>query len=137
VNGTSQTRSADQPPGPPRPEKQPKLIPPTLADFLLADKASAREFVQSLAKRSPLAEDDLTRSHEIVGADPSKMKKALELARAVTVTVPQPGVLLRWCEQIVRSRDEHLRDWALDPNQPHPPHSISCLPGPIPKFVKR
>jgi hypothetical protein len=117
VNGNSEAGSAGQPPGPPRPEKQPKLIPPTLADFLLSDKASAREFVQSLAKRSPLADDDLTRSHEIVSADPSKIKKALELARAATATVPQPGVLLRWCEQIVRSRDEHLRDWALDPNQ--------------------
>jgi hypothetical protein len=117
VNSQSEPGS-DQPPEGPHAKKLPKLIPSTLADFLLEGKASAREFVRSLAKRPPLAEDDLVRSHEILSADPLKIKKALELTRAATAAVPQPGVLLRWCEQVVRSRDEGLRDWALDPNQP-------------------
>ncbi len=85
--------------------------------FCLAGKASTREFVRFLAKRPPLADDDLLRSHEILRTDPLKIKKVLELARAATAAVPQPGVLLRWCEQVVRSRDEELRDWGLVPNQ--------------------
>ena len=118
MSGTSPSEPpSGPPPEGPRPKKQPKLVPPTLADFLLADKASAREFVRFLAKRPPLADDDLLRSHEILSTDPPKIKKVLELARAATAAVPQPGVLLRWCEQIVRSRDEGLRDWGLDPNQ--------------------
>ena len=118
MSGTSQSKpETHQPSEGPRSKKKPKMIPSTLAEFLLASKASAREFIRSLAKRSPLADDDLARSHEILSADPSKIKKALELARTATASVPQPGVLLRWCEQVVRSQGEGLQAWALDPNQ--------------------
>jgi hypothetical protein len=89
----------------------------TLSDFLLAKKVSARRFVQHLAKRPPLADEDLARSHEIIKAEPPKVGRVVELARAAVGFVPQPGVLLRWCEEVVRSRDEELREWALDPGQ--------------------
>jgi hypothetical protein len=117
VNNTS-------PPGPPSeqsPEKLPKRqlkpVPTTLSDFLLTDRSSARRFVQHLAKRPPLPDDDLVRAHEIVNAQPSKIGAVVDLARAAAQTAPQPALLLRWCEQVVRSRDEALRGWALDPDQ--------------------
>jgi hypothetical protein len=78
---------------------------------------SARRFVQLIIKLPRLADDDLARSLEIVNAQPAKVGKAAELARAAANAVPQPGVLLRWCEEVVRSRDESLWAWALDPTQ--------------------
>jgi hypothetical protein len=98
-------------------KKQPRPVPATLSEFLLADKVSARSFVQRLRKAPPLADDDLARSHEVISAQPTKIGRVLELARAAGQNVPQPGALLRWCEQVLRSRDEALRQWALDPNQ--------------------
>jgi hypothetical protein len=41
----------------------------------------------------------------------------VELTRAAAQTVPKPTVLLRWCEEVMRSQDEWLRKWALDPTQ--------------------
>jgi hypothetical protein len=45
------------------------------------------------------------------------MNRVVELARAAGEATPRPNALLRWCEQIVRSRDDGLRSWALDPSQ--------------------
>ena len=39
-----------------------------------------------------------------VGSGPSKIKVVVDLARAAAQTAPQPALLLRWCEQVVRSR---------------------------------
>jgi hypothetical protein len=99
------------------PKRQPKPVPDTLSDFLLAEKVSARRFVQDLVKRPPLANDDLERSQEIVNAQPSKIGVVVDLARAAAQNVPQPALLLSWCEQVVRSQEEALRGWALDPSQ--------------------
>lgn len=98
-------------------KREARSIPDSLYEFLVADRASARRFVQTLAKRPPLTDDDLTRSRAIVDAEPNKMVRVAELARAAAVLPTQPGSLLRWCEEIVRSRDEPLRNWALDPGQ--------------------
>jgi hypothetical protein len=99
------------------PKRQPKPVPATLTDSLLAEKVSARRFVQSLVKRRPLSDDDLAQAQEILNAQPSKIRTVVDLARAAAQTAPQPAILLRWCEQVVRSRDEALRGWALDPDQ--------------------
>jgi len=100
---------------PARGESEP--VPATLSELLLADKVSARRFVHLLSKRPALADDDLARSHDILKAQPSKMVRVIELARVAAEAVPQPGLLLRWCEQVVRSQDDALREWALDPGQ--------------------
>jgi hypothetical protein len=84
---------------------------------LQEQKVSARRFVQLLVKRPPLTDDDLNQSLQLINLDPSKVGRVVELARATAGSVPQPGVLLRWCEQVLRSRDEALREWALAPGQ--------------------
>ena len=94
-----------------------KLVPTSLAEFLLADKAPARRFVQLLSKRPALTDEDLARSHAIVDAEPARLGRVVELARAAAATLSHAGLLLRWCEDIVRTRHETLRGWALDPNQ--------------------
>lgn len=98
-------------------KREAKPIPASLSEFLSADKASARRFVQALSKRAALTDDDLTRSRDIVDKEPAKLSRVVELTRAAADAVPPPGILLRWCEQILRSRDGELRDWALDPAQ--------------------
>jgi hypothetical protein len=92
-------------------------VPASLAQFLAAERGSARRFVQFLSKGPELTEDDLAQSRGMLDAQPKKMGRVVELTRAAANFVPQPGTLLRWCEEIVRSRDEGLRDWALDPAQ--------------------
>ncbi len=99
------------------PKRQSKPIPETLSAFLLESKSSAVRFVRALSARPPLADDDLSRSHEIINTQPEKIGRVVELARAAVRAAPQPGLLLRWCEQVLRSRDDALREWALDPGQ--------------------
>lgn len=98
-------------------KKEAKPVPASLTEFLVADRASARRFVQVLSKRPALTEDDLAQSRGIIDAHPKKMGRVVELARAAANFVPRPSTLLHWCEEIVRSRDEGLRGWALDPSQ--------------------
>ncbi|MGJ5065242.1 hypothetical protein [Bradyrhizobium oligotrophicum] len=95
----------------------PKIVSKTLSEFLLADKEPARPFVQAVAKGPILADDDLMRAREIVDAQPVKMAKVTELARTAGQHVPPPSSLLRWCEQIVRTRDPALSQWSLNPEQ--------------------
>lgn len=95
----------------------PKSVSKSLSEFLLTDKEPARSFVQAVAKGQVLADDDLMRAQEIIDAQPAKMVKVTELVRIAGQHAPQPGSLLRWCEQIVRSRDQTLNRWSLDPEQ--------------------
>jgi hypothetical protein len=78
---------------------------------------SARRFVQVLVKRTPLAGADLARSNEIIREQPTRIGRVVELTRAAAQTVPKPTILLRWCEEVLRSQDEALREWARDPSQ--------------------
>jgi hypothetical protein len=64
-----------------------------------------------------LSDDDLDRAHQVIVAQPDKLARVVELVRAGARAAPQPGVLLRWCEHILRSRDDALQSWALDPSQ--------------------
>jgi hypothetical protein len=98
-------------------KREPKPVPANLSDFLLADKVSARRFVQVLVKRTPLAGADLARSNEIIREQPTRIGRVVELTRAAAQTVPKPTILLRWCEEVLRSQDEALREWARDPSQ--------------------
>lgn len=110
--GSSEGSTEDPPP-----RKDAEPIPASLSEFLVMDKASARRFVKSLGKGPALKDDDLTHSRAIIDAEPTKMNRVVDLARAATASATQPGPLLRWCEQIVRSRHEALSNWALDPGQ--------------------
>ncbi len=94
-----------------------KPVPTSLSEFLGANKVSSRRFIQHISKRPALTEDDLARAHALIDAQPAKMGRVVELARAAAGAVPQPGTLLCWCEQVLRSRDDALHDWALDPDQ--------------------
>lgn len=96
-------------------KKRPNPVPATLTEFLLADKSSATAFVRALSKRPALLDDDLNRAHLVMDREPGKVGMVVELARAAATAAPQPDTLLRWCEEVIRSRDEALRDWALDP----------------------
>jgi len=117
VKNTPFPRRSEQSEGASPTTRKATPIPDSLSEFLVADRASAQRFVQALAKRPALPDNDLTRSRVIVDSEPKKMRQVVDLARAVAVSHTQPGSLLRWCEEIVRSRSEALRNWALDPRQ--------------------
>jgi len=116
VNRTPEPEALNQP-GDPEVTGDAKPVPTSLSEFLVADKASAPQFIQLISKRSALTEDDLSRSHALIDAQPAKMWRIVELTRTAAGASPQPATLLHWCEQIVRARDEALRNWALDPSQ--------------------
>jgi hypothetical protein len=107
----------EQSEGAPSTTKKAAPTPESLCEFFLAERAHAQRFVQALAKRPALSDDDLTRSRAIVDSEPKKMRQVLDLARAIAISTTHSGSLLRWCEEVVRSRDEALRNWALDPAQ--------------------
>lgn len=110
-------KTSPEPTKTPATKRQPKPVPETLSEFLLAKSASATRFVQAAGTRPSPADGDLDRSHQIIVTHPEKMMRVVELARAAARALPQPGAILRWCEQVLRSSDDALRDWALDPNQ--------------------
>lgn len=138
MSGTSPSEPpSGPPPEGPRPKKQPKLVPPTLADFLLADKASAREFVRFLAKRPPLADDDLLRSHEILSTDPPKIKRYLSWHGLLRLQYPN---LVYFSAGANRLYGPGTKDFGIGGSirtKVLPRHSISCLPGPIQTFERK
>ena len=117
MNTTPVPESPEQSKEQARKKKEAGPVHTSLTEFLAADRASARRFVQLMSKRPTLTEDDLAQSRGMIDAQPKKMGRVVELARAAANFVPQPGILLSWCEEIVRARDERLRNWALDPGQ--------------------
>ncbi len=97
--------------------EQPDNVPKTLTEFLSVEKVSARRFAAALTKQAQLTDEDLARSGAIVADDPSRISRVAELARALAGSGRNSTVLLRWCEELLRSQDPRLSDWARDATQ--------------------
>jgi hypothetical protein len=116
VNNTEKLGHLDEDGETPR-RKDAKPVAASLSEFLLENKTSTRRFVQFISKRPALTDDDLARSQGLIDSESAKIARVVELARSAAETVPPAGMLLRWCEQIVRTRDEALQNWSLDPSE--------------------
>lgn len=112
-------------------------VPETLTDFLMLGNCPTRRYLQASSKRPNFNGEDLARARALVDSHPHQLARVVDLARAASDFVPQPGQLLRWCEDIVRSRHHALRDWGLNPSQDAPTVFRELLAWAAPNLTKK